>query len=244
MDITESDIRGGPEKLESKLSHLLKPAMDKGERLRIFKIVIDEMQKQYGANEGRVKMPIAFSLGYLYHESARCSNSRDVKILYWRQALGYYEHVIEHRRNREEVFYACYSLGMLLQNVDEGWSKAEEKYLLAYELFPERGEPILKIIMYYQMQKQWAIAYLFSRFACDKFYNKIPKDVNWGFDKSAYGWQLLDLHKVSCYNLGKMDEATLTFTQIYDLVAICPDKFQPEEIEKINSQRNLFPEAK
>jgi hypothetical protein len=155
-------------------------------------------------------------------------------------ALGYYEKAAQGLKG-EAAFYARYQSGIIAQQLDHPWPEIEERLLGAFQCLPERGEPILKIIHYYQWQQQWPIAYLYSKFAKEQFYGRLPAEGLWGLDKGLYTWKVLDVHKVSCYHVGNLEEATKTYSMLCRLVDECPDSFMTDDITRIVRQKFLFP---
>ena len=171
-----------------------------------------------------------FCLGYLFQQAAKQE-----------AALRHYEQVMNHWKTGEPAFYARYSAGILAQNLEYPWPKVEDHLLAAFQALPERGESILRIIHYYQSKQQWPIAYLFSKFASEQFHGKMPAARNWGMDKSLYSWKVLDVHKVSCYNVQKIDEATAAYSTLCRLMVEDPTSFLAEDITRIARQKFLFP---
>jgi hypothetical protein len=171
-----------------------------------------------------------FCLGYLCQKNAKQE-----------AALKHYKHVADQWAVGEPAFYARYSAGIIAQNLNYPWPKVEHQFLGAFQTLPQRGEPILRIIHYYQSKQQWPIAYLFSKFAKEQFYGKLPTNGNWGLDKSLYNWKILDIHKVSCYYVQEIDEATATYSILCRLITEDPDSFLAEDITRIARQKFLFP---
>ncbi|WP_188937834.1 hypothetical protein [Puia dinghuensis] len=242
MQVTMSDIRLGPEHLERRISARFGDQINSGKRSGAYRQLIEETETGYPYKHGRKFRVKSFYLGYLYHQLARLTEDVDKKRRFLECALTHYQNFIQRKGNDEEQFFACLSAGILLQALDQPWPEAEEIFLAAYELYPQRGEPIDQIIQHYLSIQQWPIAFLFSSSAKDQFYGKLPDQGNWGIDKSFYNWRVLHLHTAACFSLGRMQEATETFCFLHSLTLRHLEIFLREEIDLIWSQKNLFPE--
>ena len=223
MSITSNDIKAGPAHLEHKLTPRLRD--DLGAKAR----------------KCRISAAESFCLAYLTHQAAKLTEDAAPKKAFWETALALYEQVADKWTSGEPAFYARYAAGIIAQNLDHPWPKVEEKFLSAFQTLPSRGEPILRIIHYYQSKQQWPTAYLFSKFAREQFYGRLPTKGNWGLDKSLYTWKILDIHKVSCYYVQKIDEATAAYSILCRLISENPDSFLAEDITRISRQKFLFP---
>ena len=220
MPITTKDIKAGPAALEHKLSPEL----------------VEQLSKK-----SKPSAVDHFCLGYLNQENAKLADDDQKKNAKQEAALKHYKYVADQWRVGEPAFYARYSAGMIAQSLNYPWPKVEEQFLSAFQTMPQRGEPILRIIHYYQSKQQWPIAYLFSKFAKEQFHGKMPAIGNWGLDKSLYNWKVLDIHKVSCYYVHKFDEATAAYSTLCRLISENPDSFLAEDITRISRQKFLFP---
>ena len=240
MQITARDIRLGPEHLEKMLSPRIGEMLGGAEKLRIYKRLIKELENGNSVVQGiGVKN---FCLGYLYHLSAQFTEDGDEKRYFLEVALKYYEDFIQIRSKGEPQFFACYSAGILIQALKQPWLKAEQQFLAAYELSPQRGEPVARIIQYYLAKRQWPIAYLFSSAAKEQFYGKVPEQEKWEVDRSFYGWRVLHFHAAACFSMNRMQEASENFALVYRMTRDRSELFLPEEIKLIMGQRGLFPE--
>lgn len=226
MSIESNDIKAGPAHLEHKLSPQLSGNLSKSQRLQI---LVDLIKTIKGA-KNKVSVVYSFCLGYLSHEAG-----------YYEAALAWYEQVAHKWTRGEPAFYARYVAGIIMQNLDYPWPQVEEKFLSAFQALPTRGESLLRVIDYYQSKQLWPIAYLYSKFAMEQFYDNLPLAGNWDLDKSLYNWKILDIHKVSCYYVQKMDEATAAYSTLCRLISANPQSFLSEDITRIARQKFLFP---
>jgi hypothetical protein len=237
MPITKSDLCLGPDHLERKLSSRFEKKLEKDQRLNLYKQLINEAD--WRSRDSRTRK---FCLGYLNHQAARLAIDLAEKMHFREVALQHYLDFIRRKAVSEEQFFACFSAGVLSEALELPWKGTEQQFLMAYEMRPKRGEPISRIIEYYISRQQWAIAFLFSSSAKDFFFGGLPKKEKWGVDESFYNWRVLHLHAAACYSLGKRSEATETFGLLYSLTQNEPGLFLQEEIDRISSQKSLFPE--
>ncbi len=61
----------------------------------------------------------------------------------------------------EEVWYALYQVAELRSRLSQPWPTVLEAYLQAFKTKPDRVEPLFKIAMSYQMQREYHLAFLF-----------------------------------------------------------------------------------
>lgn len=72
----------------------------------------------------------------------------------------------------QEDFYAKYSLGKLTAKLAQTnnaytWDMALSHYLEAYDMRPERAEPLVRISEYYIDNNLWQLGYVFAKKACE-----------------------------------------------------------------------------
>jgi len=116
---------------------------NKGKRYNL--LLKSEHEKPAGINPRTV-----FYLGQTYD----CLNINNEAIKYYleRSEMGGYI---------EEAFMALYRVGKLYEADD--WDKAAKYYLLAYEKFPSRIEPLVKLAQHYSNPQ---IKYMYAKQAC------------------------------------------------------------------------------
>jgi glycosyltransferase involved in cell wall biosynthesis len=102
----------------------------------------------------------------------------------------------------EEIFHSymrCATCCYVLRN---DWSEVMSWYLKAYEKF-NRVEPLIKIAGYYRIQKNWNMAYMFCKQACELEY---PQDALLFVDNMVYEYYRWHLMGIICFYLKKYEE--------------------------------------
>lgn len=104
----------------------------------------------------------------------------------------------------EEVWYARFQVAVLKEQVSAPWPEVLNAYLEAFAARPHRAEPLYRIGMAYQQQKEFALARLFFGQAL-----RVPypaQDVLF-VEGDMYSFQLPLEFAVACYWLGLHQEA-------------------------------------
>ena len=78
------------------------------------------------------------------------------------EALLTYQTLIEQNRSREEVWLAKYMIALCYEETQQ-WNKAASGYLEAFQHNRARPEPLYRLALYYRLQGQNDIAYLFAK---------------------------------------------------------------------------------
>ena len=104
----------------------------------------------------------------------------------------------------EEVWCSLYQIARLKQMQGVDWPLVLTAYLAAFAYRPDRAESLYRIGIYYQVQQQHALAYLFLVQAM-----QIPYPVRDGLfvEKEVYDYLLPLEFSVACFYVGRHDEA-------------------------------------
>ena len=76
-------------------------------------------------------------------------------------ALRHYQRRAEMPGWREETWYALYQIALVKEALEHPWPEVLEAYLEAFELVPDRAEPLFRIGLHYQHRGQHALAHTF-----------------------------------------------------------------------------------
>ena len=76
-------------------------------------------------------------------------------------ALRHYQRRAEMPGWREETWYALYQIALVKEALEHPWPEVLEAYLEAFELVPDRAEPLFRIGLRYQHRGQHALAHTF-----------------------------------------------------------------------------------
>ena len=106
----------------------------------------------------------------------------------------------------EEDFMARYRLAQVLERMAQKgqaeWKDALDEYLKAFAMRPTRAEAIIKLAAHYLLEGNHAVAYLFSRRACEMDY---PAQDTLFVEKEAYDYVRHDILGQSGWYVGQFD---------------------------------------
>lgn len=111
------------------------------------------------------------------------------------EAIKWFKIRTELRGDVEEIWYSKYMLGSLHESKNQ-WESAFQYYLEAYQINPERAEPLLKIATHYRRLQQYNIAALFAKLGHSIAY---PKEQNLFIFKPCYDYLLDEELSLSGY---------------------------------------------
>ena len=98
----------------------------------------------------------------------------------------------------EEVWYSHYEVAKLSERLKLAPEIVTQCYLDAYQVRPQRVEPLVQLARIFRERKQFALALLFARKAKD-----LPRPADILFlESNAYDWQALDEFAVASYWTG------------------------------------------
>lgn len=171
---------------------------------------------------------------WLFYFAQTCAESEKFD-----KAIEYYEKRIKFDTisNNEEVYISLFKLAQIKAYLGY-FNDAINIYLQCHEENPNRLEHIAQIIQYYNSIEQYEIAYIYSSYAM-KFAGKLPNNSYVLLDHSVYLWKIYDLHNISCWWTGRIEEAKETFKLLWKQVE--NGLVDENEIERItyNKQFNL-----
>jgi glycosyltransferase involved in cell wall biosynthesis len=97
----------------------------------------------------------------------------------------------------------------------------------------KRAEHFIPLIMHYQSEENWPMAYSLGKYALDNCGNNPYPKSKLFIDSSCYDWKLLDLHMLSVFYLGKSIE-------LKTLMYLLEDKIEKNLIPKSQLERIEF----
>lgn len=176
-----------------------------------------------------------------WHDSASTPDKMDNDER-WRRALKFYKDRISIKDGyEEERFYSQYRIACVKRQMEYPWPDVHQEALKAYTMDPLRAEPFKLIIDYYFMVGEWHLAYIYTKFCMENYYNKNPYPKRLLFvDESLYKWRFVELHAASCFYTGRIDEAKKNFDTLKKIIESSPELFSPEDINKIRSNEQFF----
>ena len=118
----------------------------------------------------------------------------------------------------EEIYYSLLMSSSLKGALKYPIHEIIESYLKCGKANIYRVEHLIPVILHYQHNKEFDIAYIYSSHAM-KFAGKSPFPKSSLFiDPEVYEWRIFDLHTISCYYSGRREEGTNTYKQLIKAV--------------------------
>ncbi len=115
----------------------------------------------------------------------------------------------------EEIYFSLLMCGSLKGSLQYPVHEILEAYRICGKANPHRAEHLIPIILHYHSVKEFDVAYIYSSHAM-KFAGKSPfPNSSLFIDPSIYLWKIYDMHSLSCYYSGRMEEAKDTFRKLW-----------------------------
>jgi glycosyltransferase involved in cell wall biosynthesis len=135
----------------------------------------------------------------------------------------------------EEVWTSLYQIARLKEMKGADWPQTLTAYLAAFSYRPDRAEPLYRIGMYYQAQKQYSLAYLFFAQAMHILY---PVSDLLFVEKEVYDYLLPLEFAVACFYVGHHDEAITTANQL-----LATKNLSADQVEQVKRNRQFSLDA-
>ncbi len=114
----------------------------------------------------------------------------------------------------EELYFSQLMVGSMKANQKKPIGEILLAYLECSRYDRNRSEHYIPVIRHYQASKNYSVSYIFSKYCLDNHAkNPFPKSTLF-IDNAAYDWQILDLHCVNSYYMGKHGEARTTYNKL------------------------------
>lgn len=102
----------------------------------------------------------------------------------------------------EEVFYSVFRVAMCKLLQEKPWTEAQDTLLQAWNIKPDRAEPLYHLARIQRMNNNPNLGYLFSKAAMDIAY---PKDDILFINDDIYKWQVMDEFASCAYYVGDIE---------------------------------------
>ena len=145
------------------------------------------------------------------------------------------EKCIEHTAWWEEEFIARLRKARYKRQAGFSFEDVMAEYLVTYDKFPTRMEPLFDIISYYRSTEQYQSAALFLQAALSISY---PKECILFVEEALYHWQLQDEASIVYHKIGNSDVALYIASLIVDKPQV-----PPQEVERIKRNMETFKKA-
>ncbi len=102
----------------------------------------------------------------------------------------------------EERYEAWFRSARVAEALNHTWASVQQTYLDAYNLMPQRAEPLYRIARHYQQRGSHALAYLFARRAMEF---PFPAMSQLFVDRDVYDYLVFDVVGTSAYYVGEYE---------------------------------------
>lgn len=193
-------------------------------------------------NKDRSDSRWIFYTAQSYHDSSQVKDNKKENEERLRRSIRFYKERVERNDGYyEERYYSQFRIGTIMKALEAPWAETMQELLKAYAMDPIRAEAFKTIIDHYLHVGEWHMAYIYSKFCKVNFHNKNPYPKRVLFvDQSLYEWKLAEAHAAASYYTGRIDEAKSTYQEILNLVKSNPEKFTPQDLQKIESNSKFF----
>lgn len=187
--------------------------------------------EEYVANDSKKDPRWLFYLAQSYRDAGGPENLKKSMEWYQKRADqpgGYWE----------EVYFSALMVANIKSQLGYPQNEVTEAFLKCGKYNTNRIEHLLPVIMYYQMNKEYDIAYILGLRAiqCD---GKLPIPKSSLFiDNSAYLWRVFDLHSLSCWYSGRKEEGIKWFKRL--VKAMEKGHVPQEQHQRIRDNKKFF----
>jgi hypothetical protein len=175
----------------------------------------------------------SFLLGYFYQKAGgSCSHENERENLFKQSLTNYqsFQHT-GHSKKTDIHYFAQWQIGSLQKSLRYPWAVAEESHLKAMEYNVERGEAHRDIIIYYCLQQNWPVAYIYSSYCLTHFLGNIPSKGNWFVNTPFYKWKILKYHMSVLLQLGELEQFKECAQELFGHCSTDPDLSAAEKQE-------------
>lgn len=111
----------------------------------------------------------------------------------------------------EEQWYSKYQIALLGERLRLDDTQIVNGYLAAYELRPQRAEPLYQLARYYREQgPRYSLAHL----ASERAMSITPPSDRLFVDAEVYAWRIADEYSIACYWTGRYSESAKVCEQL------------------------------
>lgn len=148
------------------------------------------------------------------------------------KALQAYRRRAEMGGWEEEVWYALYQIGWLLERLGAERGDVADAYLQAWEWRPRRAESLCELARYHRINGDHHRAWLVAECAAGM---PKPEEEHLFLDESVYRWRVLEELSLARYHTGRLDESREAWQQL-----LLSAELPPEDRARIESNRRWF----
>jgi len=139
---------------------------------------------------------------------------------------------------QEEIFFSKFMMAKLAEPMNKERPIVVSLYTDAHRTDPVRGESIKSLVQYLQRLGDWETSYVYSKYGLRyNLKNPYPERILF-IDNRLYQFEMMELHSVSCFQTGRMEEASVAFWQFKK--QLLPDSLNPQQVEVMNKNEQFF----
>jgi len=115
----------------------------------------------------------------------------------------------------EEVFYSIFRVGVTKMLQNKPWMEAQDSFLQAWNVKPDRAEPLYELARIHRLNENPRLGYLFSKAAME-----IPfpeKDILF-LARDIYEWKILDEFSSVAFYMGDMENGYIATKKLMELL--------------------------
>ncbi len=148
------------------------------------------------------------------------------------KALQAYRRRAEMGGWEEEIWYALYQIGVILERVGAERADVADAYLEAWERRPQRAESLCELARYHRANGEFHRAWMAAE--CAAAMPK-PDEEHLFLDESVYSWRILDELSLSRFHTGRLEEAREAWKQL-----LLSAELPPEDRKRIEDNGRWF----
>ena len=123
----------------------------------------------------------------------------------------------------EEVFYSIFRVGVTKLLQGKPWPEAQDSFLQAWNVKPDRAEPLYELARIQRLNNNPRVSYLFSKAALEI---PFPENDILFLSRDVYDWKILDEFAATAFYMGDIENG---YTASKKLVELLGKKVVPEE---------------
>tara|TARA_Y100000310_G_scaffold328080_1_gene395567 strand:- start:195 stop:1220 length:1026 start_codon:yes stop_codon:yes gene_type:complete len=144
---------------------------------------------------------------------------------------------------REEVFYSVFRVGLCKMMQGKPWPDAQDTFLQAWNIKPDRAEPLYHLARIHRDNGNNHLAYLFAKSAIEIPY---PENDILFINDNMYKWMVLDEFAATAFYVGDMERGYRASESLVKMVndGIIPQEHRNRFMENITHYQKALKEVK
>jgi|GEM_PF-1740764 len=183
-------------------------------------------------DQGNENFRTVYFLGDSYNAAGSHCKDKEQALHYYKKAQSYFDWAATlEARNMEVRFMLFKKIAENRQAIGEPWCIVKQNYIQAFLEYPAKAETFALVIEHYIDEKNWELAYYYSKFSYNHFVCKSlgEKRILYN-DESLYRWRLLFCVYITAYHSGRKEEAFASFKMLKHILKTHPEYFFEEDL--------------